>query len=160
MAKKSGAGRQAGASRRSTTSREQRVTFVRAPGASATTVNDERAKAPTPATPSQPTAKPSGPAKTPAVASKPTATQPQRAARPTAPSAPAARPNAPSSRPPTARAPQRPVRPSTRARAADVVTAEHYGYVKNDLILIGTLAACAFVVLIVIYFYLRAQGQV
>lgn len=41
-----------------------------------------------------------------------------------------------------------------------MVTAEHYGYVKNDLILIGTLAACAFVVLIVIYFYLRAQGQV
>jgi hypothetical protein len=41
-----------------------------------------------------------------------------------------------------------------------MVTAEHYAYVKNDLRLIGALAAAMFLIILVVYIYLRSKGQV
>jgi FtsZ-interacting cell division protein ZipA len=171
MAKKSAAARNAAASRRPAgAAKDQRVTLVRAPGAGPATSSDEAAKPqpspqpavkatatqPRPATarPSQPAASaPARPASRPAPSQSPS----QPPARPTAarPATPA--PSAPA-RMPAARPPQRGSRPVQRVRA-EAVTAEHYAYVRKDLVIIAVLAACAFLILIGLYFYFRSQGQ-
>src|SRR5579859_3816895 len=156
MAKKSAAARQASASRRLAAAKAQQVTLVRAPGAE-TTTTEAKATAPTTAartatvsrpasaaTRAQPAPRPAGPSKT---------TTAPGSARTTA------APTTSSGHGMTARQAQRSGRPLQRARAANVVTAEHYSYVRHDLMVIGVSATVLFLVIVGLYIYFHAIGQ-
>jgi hypothetical protein len=64
-----------------------------------------------------------------------------------------------SARLPSARAPQRTARSQTHSRARALVTPEHYAYVRNDLIRTAVLAATMFLIIVIAYLWLHAQGQ-
>ena len=157
MAKKSTATRQANAARRSqTTAKSSGVTLVRShqgqetkePASSA--VDTRETKAPQASPAAKPAASAARPRVAPAV-ERPRALEAPKQAKP-APkpeSAPARQANtrAQSSRVARARATQ-------RARAANVITPEHYSYVLKDLRLIAALAVAMFAVIVVLHFVL------
>lgn len=142
MAKKSTATRQANAARRSqTTGKAPAVALVRAPKET----NETSATSKSPATATAPTKS----AVTPN-AERPRSPTVSKAVRPAARQEPVARPEAPraqASRVARARATQ-------RARTANLINPEHYGYVINDLKLIAALAVTMFAIIIVLHFVL------
>lgn len=178
MAKKSTATRQQSTPpRRPQTARSSNVTLVRAPGAAST----EKSTTASRSTPEAGTTQASAPAT--GAGNKPVLETP-RAEKPVtqkpAPSAPAVvRPRAPeiSTRPkgaaPRTQPNQQPSQPAAgsaatkaqavraararavqRARAANLVTPEHFAYVIRDLRLIAVLACAMVIVLIVLHFAL------
>ncbi len=153
MAKKSTATRQANAARRSQSmSRAPEVTLVRQPKTASGEAPVSKA-APAVSTSSASSAKP---VKSTSVVIGGTTRQriPEVAKTPTA------RPASPkpesSARTPTKTQSTRVARAQTsqRVRTVSRVSPEQYGYVKNDLRLIGVLAACMFAVIIVLSFVL------
>ena len=162
MAKKSTTTRHTTAARRPQTSgKTSAVKLVRPEGAtvgvSAGTPVIERPTQSAPARPA-PAAKSTSTAKaTSKPAPKTSAPSPlPSASRPASPAPTAAAPN-PAMRAQLQRAEAAKLaraREMQRARAANLITPEHYGYVKNDLRLIGILAAFMFAIIIVLHFVL------
>jgi hypothetical protein len=155
MAKKSAAARQASASRRPPAAKAQQVTLVRAPGAEmAATGNSGTAStlAARTATVARPTSV-AGRAQPGLRAASPT--------KPATPSSPARVTAAPATagRAQAVRQAQRSGRTLPRARAANMVTAEHYAYVRKDLVVIAVLATALFLVIVGLYIYFHAIGQ-
>jgi hypothetical protein len=132
MTKKAAAARKAGAARRlEAAARDQKVSLVRAPGASTPATSASQSAPSTSATAAKPASAP-----------KPaTATAPRPAVkRPAAPPPPRAIVRSASVAAP-------------RARTAPAIE-QQYAYVKGDLRLIAALAALMFVVIIALHFYL------
>lgn len=146
MAKKSTATRQANAARRSqTTAKAPAVALVRAPkdtsetsvtskslaaatapARGAITSNAERPRSPAVSQTARPAARPA-PRPEPAARQESARTQATRVAR---------------------------ARATQRARSANMINPEHYGYVIKDLRLIATLAVAMFAIIIVLHFVL------
>ncbi len=160
MAKKSTATRQASAARRPQTSgKVSTVKLVRPEGSradvSAGTSVVERPTQSAPARPA-PVARTTAPVKAaPKPTPKPAASAVQPGSTRPASAAPVT-PNA-SARAQLQRAEAAKIaraREMQRARAANLITPEHYGYVKNDLRLIAILASCMFAIIIILHFVL------
>ncbi|HLZ25493.1 MAG TPA: hypothetical protein VKQ30_25500 [Ktedonobacterales bacterium] len=156
MAKKSTATRQANAARRSqTTAKPTGATLVRAPheqGAAATgTVATQAAPVRAPKPASAPPVTNAGKPHAAPVVERPRSLEAPKSAKP-APrldTAPARSPNARTQASRVARA-----RATQRARAASIITPEHYSYVLKDLRLIAGLALAMFLIIVVLHFVL------
>lgn len=57
-----------------------------------------------------------------------------------------------------ARQQPKPLQKPQQRSAAPLITAEHYDYVRKDLVIIGVLASAMFAVIIVLYFVLGASA--
>lgn len=157
MAKKSTVTRQTNAARRPQTSAKAPAVKLVRPGGGTATVSagTQVLTRPTQSAPARPT--PVAKATlTPKAAPRPTPKGVAAAARPAAPALAAPSMNA-AGRAQLQRAEAAKVaraREMQRARAANLITPEHYAYVKNDLRLIGALASVMFAIVIALHFVL------